>query len=559
MNGQHSKWKDPTFTHGEDDIFKLKNRLLNVVIYVTTVFALPALISSLLRIKLIGWLPSMYVSIGAYGVILFLGIFARKLNFLLKSILFITAGYLLGTSSFIYMGSIGDGYLYILMISVFSAMLLRRRYGVISIITFLLSYLVVAWLFRKGYLGYSFDVALLANSPILWMQRILTTIFFTAILIITYGRLNTALRETIDKLRANTQDLEEVNLKLTNEIREREQTQAVLVSTEKNFRNIFQSTQDMIVILNNQGMLQEANPAFLRESGILPGSLGHHSLNQFIRSAPDKGLEGAMSEQDPNAVFLEFEFICWNGTTLPVETSYQPVEYQGKPSVMVILRDISSRKKVQKELIQTILDTEEKERNRIAQDIHDGMGPLISAAKIYIQSLKDTTDENKKAMLLQQVDGLLADAARTSREISYNLHPLQLQTGGLKGALQQFITIIQKSDPIGISFTMDDSIRLSQRLELSLFRVIGELINNSLKHSEANTIYIEIACAQNNLTLTYSDNGKGFSLQEVSSPDQLGMGITNIRQRILSFDGQVTIGSEPGKGMSLLAVLPHCL
>ena len=122
--------------------------------------------------------------------------------------------------------------------------------------------------------------------------------------------------------------------------------------------------------------------------------------------------------------------------------------------------------------------------------------------------------------------------------------------------MQHFIENIQNSYPIEIRLSINDEKRLSHRLELSLYRLISELINNSLKHSSASIADIYLHFGIDKISLTYLDNGKVFAAKEMNSAAHKGMGLINIRQRILSFNGQLEISSEPGKGMKLQADIP---
>lgn len=200
----------------------------------------------------------------------------------------------------------------------------------------------------------------------------------------------------------------------------------------------------------------------------------------------------------------------------------------------------------ERRILNTILRTEEKERQRFSKDLHDGLGPLLSSAKMSISALSNMEDERSKE-ILRNANYVIDEAIRSLREISINLSPHILNYFGLSRAVSNFINKLPRSS-MRINYSTNlRTERFDMDIEVILYRVICELINNSLKHSGATQVTISLVYADEMLRLDYRDNGCGF---DVSAQERQGMGIVNIRSRIRSLKGNMTMKSTPGKGMA---------
>lgn len=195
----------------------------------------------------------------------------------------------------------------------------------------------------------------------------------------------------------------------------------------------------------------------------------------------------------------------------------------------------------------TTLRAEEKVRSRFSKELHDGLGPLLSSAKMSLSALQRGEADPKRRELLLNTGNVIEEAIRTVREISNNLSPHILQDFGLRRAIQNFIDRSSTIHHERICFTTNlRDERFEADIEVILYRVICELINNSLKHAACTQIDLTLNATPTQLHLQYSDNGKGFSPHMVTDG---GMGLSNIRSRIGSLGGQCEINSEAGKGM----------
>ena len=197
----------------------------------------------------------------------------------------------------------------------------------------------------------------------------------------------------------------------------------------------------------------------------------------------------------------------------------------------------------------SVMEGEEAERTRLASDLHNGLGGLLSGIKINLSSMKENaviTHENVAAF--NHALSLLDTSISELRRIAHNLMPETLNHYGLKTAIEDFCTQVAPSGKPELSFHFfGDEIRYTRELELTMYRVIQELVNNALKHSDATTINIQMFCESNRLSAQVTDNGRGFDTAQ-GGIEGRGKGFENIRDRITTLNGRLEIWSQPGQG-----------
>ncbi len=207
----------------------------------------------------------------------------------------------------------------------------------------------------------------------------------------------------------------------------------------------------------------------------------------------------------------------------------------------------SQRRLTDRRILNTILNTEEKERLRFSKEIHDGLGPLLSSVKMSVSALAGMEKDDKTGAIISNISFVADEAIRTLKEISNNLSPHVLANFGLVRAVNNFINKISLP---GVTFGFTSNLgerRFNTDVEVILYRVLSELINNSLKHSQATRINIDISMQDGLVCVDFEDNGIGFDVDQVLQKTK-GMGLGNILSRIESIKGGVVIDSVPEKG-----------
>lgn len=215
------------------------------------------------------------------------------------------------------------------------------------------------------------------------------------------------------------------------------------------------------------------------------------------------------------------------------------------------------KRDIEKNLLNAIIQAEETERKRFAKDLHDGLGPILSTVKMSLSSLSRIEKDDQTKKILRNSDMVIDEAIKSIREISNNLSPHILNNFGLNKAMRNFINKINYSDTIKIKFTSNfENDRFEINTEVVLYRVLCELINNTIKHAEASLINISLEKMADKISCRYKDNGKGFDISMLSPSQHSGMGYSNMVTRINSLNGSFHISSEKEKGTKASIIVP---
>ena len=195
----------------------------------------------------------------------------------------------------------------------------------------------------------------------------------------------------------------------------------------------------------------------------------------------------------------------------------------------------------------------EKERARIAADLHDELGPMLSAIKLKIGSFELIDEDDKREAL--KTDGHIDALMKRMREISYDLIPNTLIRKGLVIALQQFTDFINESDGLKIDFKAEDDINPEQNKSIHIYRIAQEVINNTIRHSGAKLLNIHLKQENGTLILSTTDDGVGFD-HHAAAKGEGGIGLRNILNRTEIIGGQMFIESEKEKGTKYSFEIP---
>ena len=203
----------------------------------------------------------------------------------------------------------------------------------------------------------------------------------------------------------------------------------------------------------------------------------------------------------------------------------------------------------QKDLLHNFIDTQESERKRIAADLHDNVGAALAAVKMMMNRLKPI--ENSEKELLIECKDIVQRTADSTRQISHNLLPPSLETLGLKKVIERMAKNVSSAD-LKMNIKMEAELKLSQKIEIGLFRITQELMTNSLKYAKANMIQIKIELKDNLIYYTYSDNGIGFNTFKSE-----GLGFKNIATRVEMLRGDYKFYSIPNKESGINLNIPY--
>ena len=224
--------------------------------------------------------------------------------------------------------------------------------------------------------------------------------------------------------------------------------------------------------------------------------------------------------------------------------------------------NLLSREKELELLSGARVQAQEEERRRIAREIHDSLGQMLTAIKFNVEILEDaaglqTEDDSKR---LVDIKGLLDNAMAEAREISYNLMPSVLVDFGLVPALQFLCEQFSKSNQLSVKMhTNGVEGRFDSSIEVGLYRIAQEALNNIAKHADAREINVQLIGDAKSTRLIIEDDGKGFHVSrfEPQSGQRRGMGLVSMRERAASFNGMFMLDSHPGRGTEIIVEVPR--
>lgn len=342
-----------------------------------------------------------------------------------------------------------------------------------------------------------------------------------------------------------------------------------LKASEEKFRILVERSPVGIVLTDEQGKVIEWNQSVVDITGIERTKalkqniwdLQYNLLNKEAQSEDyrayiEKTTKDLLSKGTSDEISQDNSTehkITKHGKTRFIESLVFPIATEKGFMLGGILNDISLRKQTERRIVKATIDAEDKERTRIAKDLHDGLGALLSSINIYMNLARSgELEEEEKDKMIAQAKHLMDDAIVQTKEISHNLRPHVLSNFGLVKSVWSFCETINQTGKVIIDFQSGQVSEIDSDIEIIIFRVISELINNTLKHAQAEHIHLKIDQNQNTFFLDYTDDGKGFDVEKIlNNRSHQGMGLGNIVSRINSLQGDCNIKSNTGEGINV--------
>ena len=202
-----------------------------------------------------------------------------------------------------------------------------------------------------------------------------------------------------------------------------------------------------------------------------------------------------------------------------------------------------SYKKLQQDKLNAEINASELERNLIATELHNELGPYLASIKMRLD-LIDTADKEK----IKACQDALDFCVNQMRNMAKTLAPLKLYKLSLKEALQNYINKIKLDDNLAISLTSLEEVPLTEEQSSQLYRVVQEIILNTIKHAKATTLRIELSREDDKLLIRTADDGKGYNMEKLRDQDKLGLGLLGIQSRIDFLKGSMVSADDYSKG-----------
>jgi len=289
-------------------------------------------------------------------------------------------------------------------------------------------------------------------------------------------------------------------------------------------------------------------------------------------------IDRIISENKKSGWQGELKTTTRSGEDIWLDVSMTPFNSaEDKQELILICLDITKRKEVmeeverltkesfeekiqqQKVVSRQIIENQENEQNRIAKDIHDGIGQMLTGLKYLLESV-DPSDPEKAAVKITKLKELTSNIIKGVRTATFNLTPPELKDYGIVPALTELTQELSKltGKDIVLFNKSDFNQRMDSLIEINLYRITQEAINNAIKYAESSHIIVTISHSQNILSIIVDDNGKGFDKSTLKAkPDKEGgMGLTFMKERVKYINGRLFINSSPNEGTKVTLNVP---
>jgi len=350
----------------------------------------------------------------------------------------------------------------------------------------------------------------------------------------------------------------------TQDITARKEAELQVAKSELRFRSLVQNSSDIICIFNDRGYFKYSSPAIKKILGFEPEETIEKNAFAFLHPDDVDPLKDYLSQTKPD-MYREMPLLRfkntqgeWRWLESRVTNMCDSPEVDG---YVFNCRDITDRiilenelenerQLKQQEITRAVITAQEKERQELGSELHDNINQILAGSRLYLGlAQKEMEIEHP---YLTETDTLISSAITEIRNLSHTLIAPSLNESELLAAIDNIIEVTQETSGILISlqaFSFDET-DITDKLKLSIFRIIQEQFNNILKHAGAQKVIVRLVQEGTKTLLSIKDDGVGFDTNKKSD----GVGLMNIRTRASLFNGELTIISSPGKGCELRVV-----
>ena len=339
--------------------------------------------------------------------------------------------------------------------------------------------------------------------------------------------------------------------------------------SEERYKMLIEELKDVVFIVTPEGFIEYTSPASIEFGGYDPDvAMGMH-VSEFI--ADEKGIEQAVElllELLAHRKATECEFLYKPLDRPPffVEVSGTPIINHGDVTgVLCIMRDISHKKLAEEQiriLTQELMKIQEKERKRIACDLHDDVAQNLASLMIACETFFDNCEEVGQDLRqkMKSFSSVLRRSLTFVRDLSYELRPPGLDQLGLIKTLARYCDDFSEKHQIRVDFfpVGMGSIVFDPDTEINIYRLIQEALNNVKKHAEADYVVVKFVASVPDIIIRIQDNGKGFDVNHrmAAAMGERRMGLHSMTQRVNFMNGKIKISSRPGEGTTIIVGIP---
>ncbi|MBU4314741.1 MAG: PAS domain S-box protein [Actinobacteria bacterium] len=412
------------------------------------------------------------------------------------------------------------------------------------------------------------------------------------------GQLSRAFDEMTVNLKKSREELEEYSRNLEKKVKERtrdleidiekrKKTEKELDKSQQEFASLFTGNPEALVYIDEKSNILDINSRFTQLFGYSLKEIKGKNINsELIHPSVESIEEGKILEK----IVLSKGYVSRrkirrkkDGTLFPVSISASPIminnqvkgilglyediteQVQNEERLQDYLKEIKKDRKNLKRLSKKLINTQEEERRKISETIHDDIGQNITAIKINISVIEEAIKSHafhKLKERLLETKSQLEQVFEQLRKLNIDLRSPLLRDLGLVPALSAYVNSYKKRENIDIDFEVINlKKRLNKEIEIVIFRIVQEAFTNISKHACADNIYLRLENKKSKVCVLIKDNGKGFNTKNVSDLEELsnGLGLIEMRERIETIGGNLDIKSSLRKGTQLLIEMPVAL
>ena len=322
------------------------------------------------------------------------------------------------------------------------------------------------------------------------------------------------------------------------------------------FSGIYNAVSNMIFVLSLKGDIEDHNSAVLEHLGYTSHVLTGQSIDKIIGGGVHSFFKSAIAKlkKDGNSVGKETKLITVNKKKVPVSCSFSEIVNKSNKleGYLVVAEDITERKETEKIILRTIVETQDSEQKRVADDLHDSMGQELSTVKLILTAINENINSSDKNFIeaFETCKSLLDSSIQNIRAICFDLMPASLEKGGIVAALEELVHRQGQHDLMKFEFDPPEgNLLLNRPMEIAMYRVAQEFVGNSIKYSKASKISLNLSAGTDYIQFDMQDNGIGFELRGNSNGS--GRGLSNMRSRVEAYNGSFEMSSSPQHGTKL--------
>lgn len=330
--------------------------------------------------------------------------------------------------------------------------------------------------------------------------------------------------------------------------------------SEARAQAILETTVDGIITIDADGIIESFNEAAETIFGydaeevigknvkVLMPSPYREEHDEYLRSYHETGRRKIIG------IGREVQGKRKDGSTFPLDLAVSEVELDDRTIFTGIVRDISERRKLEKE----ILNVSEEERRRIGQDLHDGLGQMLTGIGLLSQDVAQHLEEegHERAEDMTEITEHIKEADQYARDLSHGLIPVDVEANGLPEALRRLAKNAERLFDVQSEFREVETAHIHDNATAShLYRIAQEAVNNAVRHGDADHVRLLLAAGENQIRLQVRDDGSGFDKDDTAESDGMGVRIMTHRARIVG--GTLDVSSTIGEGTIVTCTLPR--